>query len=65
MAFTATQMVVAVLQEMYPEAKDDWIRRAAKDSVEWAIKYPNPSQEQIDAQEKRITRLCRTGRLYS
>lgn len=65
MTYTATQMVVAVFQDMYPKAKDSWIRRAAEDSIEWATKNPNPTQEEIDAQEKRITRLCRTGRLYS
>jgi hypothetical protein len=65
MTFTATQMIVAVLQDMYPKARDSWIRRAAEDSVEWAIKNPNPSQAEIEIQEKRTTKMCTTGRWYS
>lgn len=63
--FTAIQMVVEMYQNMYPNAKDSWIRRAAEDSISWAKGNPNPSNDEIEAQDKRIHKLCTTGKLYS
>lgn len=62
---TNTAMITDMLQNTYPKAKTPWIRRATQDLIEWAAKNPNPTKEQIAAQDERVRIMCTKGRWYS
>jgi hypothetical protein len=63
--YTDTALVISVLQNMYPNAKTSWIRRATEDLIDWSNRVKNPTAAQNAEQDARTKKMCTTGRWYS
>jgi len=59
--FTDVSYITDMLQTQYPKAKNVWVRRAAQDLVVWYAQNPNPTEEQINAQDARVKIMCTKG----
>ncbi|QMP84314.1 hypothetical protein HUN41_00222 [Streptomyces phage Coruscant] len=61
MSVSGSHGITGMLQNAYPKAKSVWIRRAAEDLIYWHSRNPNPTDEQLKAQDERVRIMCTKG----
>lgn len=61
MTFTNISQITSMLQNVYPKAKNVWVRRAAQDLIAWYAQNPKPTDEQLKAQDERVRIMCTKG----
>ncbi|QJD50919.1 hypothetical protein KNV00_gp100 [Streptomyces phage Bmoc] len=59
--FSIYDIAAHALGVAYPNAPQEWLDRAARETVSFSTRHKNPTPEQRDAFNARIERMCTTG----